>query len=168
MWDPGYLGCYCHTHNEFQCYLGITEALGSITHLHPTRVTALSYVNTHVRKWGWFFTVSSSFSKNVVSVASPGLRHSSSYKHTHSSIDFLLCLSAHRPALILSHWNTAPVWPFGLLTSRPALSSTNEESLSWEGERFPPSRLPGLEASFPRADGGDTIRLLMVSLFSVS
>lgn len=126
------------------------------------------YGNTHVRKWGWFFTVSSSFSKNVVSVASPGLRHSSSYKHTHSSIDFLLRSSAHRAALVLSHWNTAPVWPCGLLTGRPALSSTKEELLSWKGKHVPPSGLPGLEVSFLRAEGGDTIRPFMASLFSLS
>lgn len=34
---------------------------------------------THVRKCGWCLTVSSSFSRKVRSVASPGRRHSSSW-----------------------------------------------------------------------------------------
>lgn len=38
---------------------------------------------THVRKWGWCLTVSSSFSRKVRSVASPGRRHSSSCKAVH-------------------------------------------------------------------------------------
>lgn len=48
----------------------------------------------------------------------------------------------------LPHWSSAPVWPFGLST----FTSINEESLSWKGKHFPPSRLPGLGAAFPRAE----------------
>lgn len=55
--------------------------LQALSHMWDPPVKLLQ-LWTHVRKWGWFFTVSSSFSKNVVSVASPGLRHSSSWKKT--------------------------------------------------------------------------------------
>lgn len=70
------------------------KALGFITGSYQCNCA-----DTHVRKWGWFFTVSSSFSKKVVSVASPGLRHSSSYKHTHSSIEFLLFSAEHNDTI---------------------------------------------------------------------
>lgn len=50
-------------------------------------VSPLPQQPTHVRKWGWCLTVSSSFSRKVRSVASPGRRHSSSCKAEHKVIN---------------------------------------------------------------------------------
>lgn len=87
------------------------DGLGVLT---VSTCTWAQFILTHVTKWGWFPIFSSSLSRKVRSVASPGLRHSSSCTRWNFSVTVFI---PSRDALSLDPTTYKPVWIWSLCAS---------------------------------------------------